>query len=93
MPGVLAPGLVGLRIGKVLPLAHAPGRQGLPGMDVVEVAPRVHLPNRITAGWLVGNAVAAPQAPGDGWAPGAGRSPGASPVPCGPSRFLVRNGT
>lgn len=66
MPAVMGPVPGGLRLEQVLPLIRALGRQGLVGMDVVEVAPALDLPNRITAitaGRLVLNAIAAALAP------------------------------
>lgn len=61
MPAVLGPVPGGLRFEQVLPIIAALARERLVGMDVVEVAPSIDLPNRITAitaGRLIVNAVA-----------------------------------
>jgi agmatinase len=60
MPGVMGPVPGGLRAEQVLTLLRWLAREGLVGMDVVEVAPAFDLANRITAitaGRLIVNAV------------------------------------
>ena len=62
MPAVMGPVPGGLRMDQVLPVIRALGRQGMIGMDIVEVAPSFDLPNHITAitaGRLVLNGIAA----------------------------------
>lgn len=62
MPAVLGPVPGGLRVDQVLPIIRALAGGGLVGMDVVEVAPSVDVPNQITsitAGRLMVNAMAA----------------------------------
>ena len=62
MPAMLWPVPGGLRIEQVTPIIQALGAEGLVGMDIVEIAPPVDLPNGITsltAGRLVLDGVAA----------------------------------
>ncbi|CAM5415425.1 agmatinase [Mycolicibacterium aubagnense] len=62
MPAVLGPVPGGLRVDQVQPIIRALAREQLVGMDVVEVAPCVDLPNQITsitAGRLLVNALGA----------------------------------
>ena len=62
MPAVLGPVPGGLRVDQVQPIIRVLAREQLVGMDVVEVAPGVDLPNQITsitAGRLLVNAIVA----------------------------------
>nr|WP_180882790.1 arginase family protein [Mesorhizobium loti] len=62
MPAVLGPVPGGLRVEQVQPIIRALAKERLVGMDVVEVAPGVDLPNQITsitAGRLMVNALVA----------------------------------
>lgn len=63
MPAVLGPAPGGLRFEQVQPIIHQLAEDGpLVGMDVVEVAPSIDLPNKITsltAGRLILNALGA----------------------------------
>lgn len=49
MPAVITPLPGGLRVDQVLPIVRALAKAHLVGMDVVEVAPGVDLPNQITS--------------------------------------------
>ncbi|MFN8830922.1 MAG: arginase family protein [Labrys sp. (in: a-proteobacteria)] len=60
MPGVMAPAPGGLRFDQVVAIVRALGREGLVGMDLVELAPSFDLANKvsaITAGRLIINAL------------------------------------
>lgn len=62
MPAVAGPVPGGLRYDQLVPILRALGAGGLVGMDMVEVAPSLDLPNRITAltaGRIVVDALAA----------------------------------
>ncbi|RVD44690.1 MAG: hypothetical protein EOS54_16825 [Mesorhizobium sp.] len=62
MPAVLGPTPGGLRVEQVLPIIRSLAKEGLVGMDLVEVAPSIDLSNAITsitAGRLMVNAMVA----------------------------------